>query len=248
MPELVTYDRSPTSSAPSPWTTARSTSSPSRCCSALHEAFDQAERDGTVVLLTGRPGYFSAGFDLGVLRRPARGHRAHAEARRHPGRAHPRPSPPRSRSPARDMHSRPAPSSSWRRTRGSAPTGPSSSASTRSGSVSRCPWFAIVLARHRLTPAHFDHATVTGTMFDPVGARDAGLLDAVVASRRAGRGARSAAEDLASVDRARARRHQAPGARRASSTELRASIDERARLTRWRRPGTHTGHLDPSGP
>src|SRR5258708_23740515 len=34
---------------------------------ALHEAFDQAESDGTVVLLTGRPGYFSAGFDLAVL-------------------------------------------------------------------------------------------------------------------------------------------------------------------------------------
>ena len=31
------------------------------------------------------------------------------------------------------------------------------------------PWFAIVLARHRLTPAHFDHAAVTGTMFDPRG-------------------------------------------------------------------------------
>ena len=37
---------------------------------ALHEAFDEAERDGTVVLLTGRPGYFSAGFDLGVLAGP----------------------------------------------------------------------------------------------------------------------------------------------------------------------------------
>ena len=33
----------------------------------LHEAFDQAEHDGTVVLLTGGPGYFSAGFDLGDL-------------------------------------------------------------------------------------------------------------------------------------------------------------------------------------
>jgi enoyl-CoA hydratase len=36
---------------------------------ALHEAFDQAEGDGTAALLTGRPGYFSAGFDLEVLRR-----------------------------------------------------------------------------------------------------------------------------------------------------------------------------------
>ena len=45
------------------------------------------------------------------------------------------------------------------------------------------PWFAIVLARHRLTPAHFDHAAVTGDMFDPQTAREAGLLDVVVSRR-----------------------------------------------------------------
>ena len=37
---------------------------------ALHEAFDQAEHDRTVVLLRGRPGYFSAGFDLKVFDGP----------------------------------------------------------------------------------------------------------------------------------------------------------------------------------
>ena len=34
---------------------------------ALHEAFDRAERDGAVVVLRGRDGYFSAGFDLRVF-------------------------------------------------------------------------------------------------------------------------------------------------------------------------------------
>ena len=75
------------------------------------------------------------------------------------------------------------------------------------------PWFAIVLARHRLTPAHFDHATVTGTMFDPHGSAGGR------APRRRGRIPTSstplplsAAEDLAAVDRTRACRHQAPGA------------------------------------
>src|SRR5712671_4161796 len=34
----------------------------------LGEAFDHAEADGAVVVLTGREGRFSAGFDLGVLR------------------------------------------------------------------------------------------------------------------------------------------------------------------------------------
>jgi enoyl-CoA hydratase len=34
---------------------------------SLHEALDQAERDETVVLLKGRPGCFTAGFDLRTL-------------------------------------------------------------------------------------------------------------------------------------------------------------------------------------
>jgi len=34
---------------------------------ALHEAFDRAESDGAVVVLTGREGCFSAGFDLKVF-------------------------------------------------------------------------------------------------------------------------------------------------------------------------------------
>jgi enoyl-CoA hydratase len=38
---------------------------------SLHEAFDQAEADGTVVLVKGRPGCFTAGFDLSALSGPA---------------------------------------------------------------------------------------------------------------------------------------------------------------------------------
>ena len=34
----------------------------------LHDALNQAERDEAVVIITGRPGVFSGGFDLGVLR------------------------------------------------------------------------------------------------------------------------------------------------------------------------------------
>lgn len=36
---------------------------------ALHQAFDRAERDKAVVILAGRPGIFSAGFDLKVFAR-----------------------------------------------------------------------------------------------------------------------------------------------------------------------------------
>src|SRR3954447_25850634 len=35
--------------------------------SSVHDARDQAEKDATAVLLAGRPGRFSAGFDLSVM-------------------------------------------------------------------------------------------------------------------------------------------------------------------------------------
>ncbi len=55
------------------------------------------------------------------------------------------------------------------------------------------PWFAIELARHRLTRRHFDICTVTGTMLDPEEARQAGFLDQL-----------APAEELASTTRERA--------------------------------------------
>jgi enoyl-CoA hydratase/carnithine racemase len=36
---------------------------------AIHEALEEAERDGAVVVLSGREGIFSAGFDLNVFAR-----------------------------------------------------------------------------------------------------------------------------------------------------------------------------------
>jgi enoyl-CoA hydratase len=58
-----------------------------------------------------------------------------------------------------------------------------------------------VLARHRLTPAHFDHAAVTGEMFDPKTAQGAGLLDAVVPPAELDGVALHVAQDLGSLDR-----------------------------------------------
>lgn len=55
------------------------------------------------------------------------------------------------------------------------------------------PWFAIELARHRLTRRYFDICTVTGTMLEPEEARAAGFLDQLVS-----------AEDLAPSTHARA--------------------------------------------
>jgi len=43
------------------------------------------------------------------------------------------------------------------------------------------PWFAIALARHRLTRPAFDLCTVSGALLEPRAAQDAGFLDGVVA-------------------------------------------------------------------
>ena len=132
---------------------------------------------------TDGPAASRPGFDLEVAR-PARPRTSSTLLRlgRHVGRAHPL----LPRAGRRRLHgpraSRPAPSSSWRPTSASAPTGPFQLGLNEVRIGLTLPWFAIVLARHRLTPAHFDRAAVTGTMFDPQSAREAGLLDAVVAA------------------------------------------------------------------
>ena len=177
---------------------------------ALHQAFDEAERDGTVVLLTGRPGYFSAGFDLGVLAGP----REDVVTLLRLGATL-----------AERILSFPAPVT-VACTGHAFPAGAFllMAADTRVGADGpfklglnevriglTLPWFALVLARHRLTPAHFDHAAVTGAMFDPQAAREAGLLDAVVPPRRARLGRSGSRRGPDHARSARSRRHQAPG-------------------------------------
>ncbi len=193
---------------------------------ALHRAFDEAERDGTVVLLTGRHGYFSAGFDLKVLSGPTDDVvtllRLGATL-------------------AERVLSFPAPVT-IACTGHAFPAGAFllMAADMRIGADGpfklglnevriglTLPWFAIVLAKHRLTPAHFDHAAVTGIMFDPHGAREAGLLDLVVPPDELETVALEAATDLSVVDRAahagtkrRARRLVLEELREAIETEL----------------------------
>ena len=136
----------------------------------LHGAFDQAERDGTVVLLSGRPGCFSAGFDLGVFQGPPED--ALVMLRLGATLAERILSFPSPVAVACTGHAFPAGAFLLM------------AADTRIGADGpfklglnevriglTLPWFAIVLARHRLSPAHFDHAAVTGTMFDPWTAR-----------------------------------------------------------------------------
>lgn len=146
---------------------------------ALHDAFDRAEGDGTVVLLEGRLGCFSAGFDLATLR----GSRSDVITLLRLG-----------ASLAERILSFPAPvvvacsghafpAGAFLLLAADARIGADGPYGLGLNEVRiglTLPWFAIVLARHRLTPTHFDHAAVTGDMFDPSTAREAGLLDTVV--------------------------------------------------------------------
>jgi enoyl-CoA hydratase len=166
----------------------------------LHEAFDRAELDETVVLLKGRPGCFTAGFDLPTLG----GRRQDVVTMLALG-----------ASLAERILSFPAPVA-IACTGHAFPAGAFllMAADVRLGVEGpfrlglnevriglTLPWFAVVLARHRLAPAHFDHAAVTGTLFDPATAREAGLLDAVVPPAELEAAAERTAEDLASLDR-----------------------------------------------
>jgi len=191
---------------------------------SLHAAFDQAARDGAVVLLRGRPGYFSAGFDLNVFRAGTPEDTRHlltlgaTLAERILSFSTPV---------VVGCTGHAFPAGAFLLMAADERIGVEGPFKLGLNEVRiglTLPWFAIVLARHRLTPAHFDRATVTGTMFDPEGARSAGLLDAVVAPDELEACAREAAEDLSALDM---RAHAATKlrARQTVLTELRSAIE-----------------------
>jgi enoyl-CoA hydratase len=62
------------------------------------------------------------------------------------------------------------------------------------------PWFAIELARHRLTRRYFDICTVTGTMLDPEEALTAGFLDQLVPADELARVAHERAVAMSAID------------------------------------------------
>ena len=199
MPDLVTYSRADSVSTIA-MDDGRVNMFSIPMLRALHEAFDRAEREETVVLLKGRPGCFSAGFDLQTLSGPhedvisiltlgatlaerilafpspvvvaCTGHAFPAGA---------------FLLMAADMRV--------------GADGPFKLGLNEVRIGLTLPWFAIVLARHRLTPAHFDHAAVTGDMFDPESAEEAGLLDRVVPAADLDAVSLAAAQDLGSLDR-----------------------------------------------
>jgi len=165
----------------------------------LHDALDQAERDGAVVVLSGRENYFSAGFDLKVL---GGGREQILEILTLGATAAERvlafPTPVVV---ACTGHAYPAGAFLLL------------SADLRIGAAGpfriglnevkigmTVPWFAIEIARQRLHPAHFDRTVVNGEMYGPADAVTAGFLDAVVAPSALYASAHDAATGLAELD------------------------------------------------
>ena len=165
----------------------------------LHEAFDQAERDSAVVVLTGRQGYFSAGFDLKVL--AGERHQIIEILTLGATLAERVLSFPTPVVVACTGHAYPAGAFLLL------------SADLRIGAAGpfriglnevrigmTVPWFAIEIARQRLDPAHFDRTVVNATMYGPDEAVTAGFLDYVVDPDALVAASLEAAAELAQLD------------------------------------------------
>ena len=62
------------------------------------------------------------------------------------------------------------------------------------------PWFGIALARHRLTPAAFARCTATGVLLDSMSAREAGFLDELADADGVMDAAHARARELVTID------------------------------------------------
>jgi len=195
---------------------------------ALHEALDRAEREQAAVLLHGREGYLSAGFDLNTF---GAGLEAVLEMLRLGAQLVERMlSFPRPLVVACSGHAVAA--GSFLTLSADARIGAEGSYRIGLNEVQiglTVPWFAIELARGRLAPAHFDAAVICAQMYDPAGAVAAGFLDRLVPTERLHEEGLRAARELTELDarahaasKLRARGELLARLRRAIETELTA--------------------------
>jgi enoyl-CoA hydratase len=167
----------------------------------LHECLDRAEKDEAVVILTGREGYLSAGFDLRVFQEePERIVEMLLLGARLSERLLCFPTPVIVACSGHAI---------------AAGTFAALSADLRIGVEGAfklglnevkigltVPLFVVELARQRLTPAEFNRALGTARMYSPEEAVDAGLLDLLVAPAELASASRAAAEQLAGLNMA----------------------------------------------
>ncbi len=202
---------------------------------ALDDAFDRAESDQAVVVLHGRPGIFSAGFALGVLREGGAGAVQMLQ---------------RGFKLAERMLSFPTPvvvacpghaiamgvflvlSADFR-------IGVTGSFRITANEVAiglTMPRAAVELCRQRLAPAQFNRAVMLAETFSPEEAVAAGFLDRVVDPARLEESARDTARLLCGLD-PQAHRRTKQRARARLLHDLRAAIDEDDAELAGLRPG-----------
>lgn len=190
----------------------------------INEALDQAESDHAVVVLSGRPGIFSAGFDLKVLRSGGRDAvlmlKAGFEL-------------------AERMLSFPAPvvvacsghaiaMGSFLLLSGDLRIGVPGPFQITANEVAiglTMPRAAVELCRQRLVPAHFNRAVMLAEVYSPDEAIGAGFLDRLVPTADLSEALQEAASGLAALDR-NAHLSTKLRARAKFLTDLRLAIEE----------------------
>jgi enoyl-CoA hydratase len=195
---------------------------------ALHTAFDQAESDGAVVVVTGREKYFSAGFDLKVFTdQPDQIVEMLTLGATLCERVLSFPTPV-----AVACNGHAIAAGSFLPLAADIRIGVDGPYKLGLNEVKiglTVPLFVIELARQRLHPAHFDRAVVNATMYSPGDAIAAGFLDRVVDADELRTASLEAAEELAALNpeahkatKLRARADSLKALRSAIDTELRA--------------------------
>lgn len=165
----------------------------------LHAALDQAEADGAVVVLAGREGYLSAGFDLGVFRdEPERLPEMLRLGATLCERLLSFPTPILAAAPGHAIAA-----GSFLLLSADARIGVEGPFKIGLNEVRiglTMPLFVIELARHRLAPAHFDRAVINAAMYEAAGAVTAGFLDQAVPAADLEEATAAAAADLAGLN------------------------------------------------
>jgi enoyl-CoA hydratase len=166
---------------------------------ALNEALDQAQWDQAVVVLTGRKGMFSAGFDLRVL--AAGGTNASRMVRQgfvlaERLLAFPTPVVIACSGHALAMGAFLALSGDYR----IGAAGPFKIGVNEVAIGLTMPHFGVEICRHRLAPSHFDRAVINAEIYAPESAVAAGFLDEVVLATELTAKAQLAAARLASLN------------------------------------------------
>jgi enoyl-CoA hydratase len=167
--------------------------------SEINRAFDRAAEDRAVVLLAGRPGVFSAGFDLGVLR--AGGTQANDMVRA-------------GFELAERMLAFPAPvvmectghalaMGMFLLLSGDYRVGAVADHKIGATEVAlgiTMPWFGVEICRQRLTPAYFNRAVISAEIFMAEEAVTGGFLDRVVPAEDLHAVAQAKAVELSKLD------------------------------------------------